>query len=224
MGQKDFLCPRPESTVRSGLVKFRWPVLQNGDWKYLQIDDHPFYSLEQYSSGFYEGYGDFVEAVEKKIDPTVYDPWDKVEKLLGSITPFLRARIPIVIQGYQKCRHGGCSEGSASWEIYSTPGRDGMIVLLMDHLHQTIESNDLDRERVREEMEKILFPVAKGLMVNFEHLYQNYLWLSPHPGDSIEARWGLKKCEMILAQTRSAKNSIAFIEKTYRKRDPRYAD
>jgi len=47
---------------------------------------------------------------------------------------------------------------------------------------------------------------------------------SPDPEDSIEARWGLKKCEMIDARTRTAKASIAFIEKTYRKRDPRYAD
>jgi hypothetical protein len=29
---------------------------------------------------------------------------------------------------------------------------------------------------------------------------------------------------MILSQIRSAKNSVAFIEKTYRKRDPKYAD
>jgi hypothetical protein len=49
-------------------------------------------------------------------------------------------------------------------------------------------------------------------------------YISPHPEDSIEARWGLKKCELILSQLRSAQNSIDFIEKTYRKRDPRYAD
>jgi len=224
VGQKSFLSPRPESTVHSGLVKFRWPTLRDGHWRYLPADDHPFYSSEQYSSDFYEGSGDFVEAVAKKIDPTVYDPWDKVEKLLGSITTFLRARIPIVIQGYQKCRKGGCPEGSASWETYSTPGRDGMIVLLMDHLHQTIESNDLDRERVKEKMEWILFPVAEGLMVDFDHLYQNHLWLSPHPGDSIEARWGLRKCEIVLSQIRNARTSIAFVERTYRKRDPKYAD
>jgi len=34
----------------------------------------------------------------------------------------------------------------------------------------------------------------------------------------------LKKCEMILSQIRSAKNSIAFIERAYRKKDPKYAD
>src|SRR5512135_2190463 len=34
MSEKNFLAPRPESTVYSGLVKFRWPVLVNGKWSY----------------------------------------------------------------------------------------------------------------------------------------------------------------------------------------------
>jgi hypothetical protein len=224
VSQKNFLSPRPESTVYSGLVKFRWPVLQNGHWKYLPAGDHPFYSLEQYSSGFYEGYGDFVEAVARRIDPIDHDPSERVEKLLDNITTFVRARIPIVIEGYDQCRRANCSEGSPLWEIYSTPGRDGMITLLMDHLRHVVESNDLDGPELKEKMEWIRFPVAKGLMVDFLHLYQNTPWLSPHPEDPIEARWGLQKCEMILSQTRNALNAITFAEKTYRKRDPKYAD
>jgi hypothetical protein len=221
---KNFLSTRPESTIYSGLVKFRWPIVKNGKWQYLPITNHPFYSLEQYSSIFYEGYPEFVEAVAKRLDPTVYDPWEKVERLLNNITTYLRARIPIVISGYERCHSGGCPEGSTSWEIYSTPGRDGMIILLMDHLQQVIESNDLDRDLMKEKMESILFPIAKGLMITFYQIYQNFLWLSPHPEDLIEARWGLKKCEMILSQLRGAQKSIAFIENTYRKRDPKYAD
>lgn len=224
MSQRNFLSPRPESTSYSGLVKFRWPVVQKGQWEYLPVKDHPFYSEEQYTSGFYEGYADFVEAVAKRIDPTAYDPWQKMEKVLETITHFLKERIPIVLNGYQRCRKGGCPEGSALWEIHSTPGRDGMITLLMDHLHQIIESNDLDQEAVKRNMEAILIPISRDRSVTFDHVYQNYLWLSPHPEDSIEARWGLKKCEMILSQIQHAKNSIAFVERIYRKRDPKYAD
>ena len=203
---------------------FDGPISVNGQWKYLPVREHPFYSLEQYSSSFYEGYGDFVEAVAKRIDPTDYDPWDKMEKVIETITRFLRYRIPIVLEGYKKCRKGGCPEGSAQWEDYSTPGRDGMITLLMDHLHKIIDSNHLDPERVKEKMEAIRFQISKDLSVTFYHLYQNHPWLSPHPEDSIEARWGLKKCDMILSQMKGAKNSIAFIERTYRKKDPKYAD
>ena len=224
MNRRDFLSPRPESTTYSGLVKFRWPVLQNGQWKYLPVKEHPFYSEEQYTSAFYEGYADYVEAVAKGIDPTVYDPWEKVGKVMETTTHFLLERVPIVLEGFKQCRKGGCPEGSTPWEVHSTPGRDGMITLLMDHLHQIIEANHLDKEVIREKMEAIPIHISKDRSITFYHLYQNYLWLSPHPEDSIEARWGLKKCEMILSQIRSTKNSITFIERTYRKKDPKYAD
>ena len=224
LSEKSFFAPRPESTVYSGLVKFRWPVVENGRWKYLPVELHPFYSLEQYSSAFYEGHSDFVEAVAKRIDPNDYDPWDKTEKVIETISRFLRDRIPIVLDGYKQCRRGSCPEGSPRWEVYSTPGRDGMVALLMDHLHKVIETNRLDPQRVQEEMKGICFQISGDLSVTFYHVYQNYLWLSPHPGDSIEARWGLKKCDMILSQIKSAKNSIAFIERRYRKKDPKYAD
>jgi hypothetical protein len=221
---RDFLTPRPESTVYSGLVKFRWPIFKNGGWEYLPATEHPFYSLEQYSSDFYEGNADFVEAVARKIDPTDYDPWEKMEKVLATITRYLMDRVPVVMTGYQRCQKGTCQEGSTLWEVHSTPGRDGRIVLLMDHLRQIIESNHLDPEKVKEKMEAISIPIQKVQSVTFHFLFQNHLWLSPHPGDSIEARWGLKKCEMIFSQIQTTQKAIDFIEKTYRKRDPKYAD
>ncbi len=219
-----FFSARPEAKARSGLVKFRWPVSENGEWKYLPVEDHPFYSEEQYGSGFCEGHADFVEAVAKKIDPTDYVPTEKMARVMETVTRFLRERVPIVLTGYQQCGNGGCPEGSESWEIYSTPGRDGMIISLMDYLSQIIESNHLDHETVKRMMEAVPITITENRSVTLYHVYQNRLWFSPHPEDSIEARWGLKKCEMIYAQTRTTRNSIAFIERTYRKKDPKYAD
>jgi len=224
MSERDFLTPRPESTIYSGLVKFRWPVFENGHWKYLPVGGHPFYSLEQYPASFSEGHADFVEAVAKRIDPTDYDPWEKMEKVLDNTVQYVRERVPIVLAGYQRCQRGGCPEGSDLWEVHSTPNRDGKIILLMDHLHHLIESTDPHQNAVTEMMKEISIPIQQGQSVTFFHLYQNYPWLSPHPDDSIEARWGLRKCEMILSQIRSAERSVAFIENTYREKDPKYAD
>ncbi len=224
INKRDFLTTRPESTIYSGLIKFRWPIFENGHWKYLAVHEHPFYSLEQYSPSFSEGYTDFMEAVAKRIDPTDYDPWDKMEKVLNNTVRYVKERIPIVLEGFQRCHKGGCSEGSDLWEIYSTPGRDGYIILLMDHLHHLVELNHLDNDTVRDMMEGISIPIQKGQSVTFYYLYQNYLWLSPNPEDSIEARWGLKKCDIILSQLQSAHNSMDFIERAYRKEDPKYAD
>lgn len=224
MNKRNFLTTRPESTIYSGLIKFRWPIFENGHWKYLSPEDHPFYSLEQYSPDFSEGYTDFVEAVARRIDPTDYDPWDKMEKVLDNTVQYVKERIPIVLEGFRRCHKGGCSEGSDRWEVHSTPGRDGYIILLMDHLHHLIELNHLDNDAARGMMEGIVIPIQKGQSVTFYHLYQNYLWLSPNPEDSVEARWGLRKCDMIVSQMRSAHNCMDFIEKTYRKQDPKYAD
>ncbi|MGQ9646615.1 MAG: hypothetical protein ACUVWO_08775 [Thermodesulfobacteriota bacterium] len=224
LNRRNFFTPRPESTIYSGLVKFRWPVLQNGQWGYLPAREHPFYSEEQYRSEFYDGAADYVEAVAKRIDPTDYDPYEKVDKIIETLTHYLQDRVMIVAEGFKQCRGRRCLEGSPLWEIHSTPGRDGMISLWMDHLHQVIESNRLDQEVIREKMEAIPFDITEDLSISFYHLYQNYAWLSHQPGDSIEARWGLRKCEMILSRMRSARSSMEFIERNYRKKDPRYAD
>ncbi|MCX8118883.1 MAG: hypothetical protein N3G78_13270 [Desulfobacterota bacterium] len=221
---RDFLMPRPESTAFSGLVKFRWPILNQGRWEYLPVAKHPHFSLEQYLADFYEVTSDFVEAVARRIDPTDYDPKGRVEKLIATATRYLLERVPVVLEGYRRCRKGGCPEGSNLWEIYSTPGRDGRILLLMDHLQRLIEASDLDREAIKEHMEAISLPIQKGQSITFYHVFQNYLWLSPHPGDSVEARWGLRKCDMISSQIEAIKRTIAFIERTYRRRDPKYAD
>ena len=221
---RNFFSSRPESKIRTGLVKFRWPVLENGRWKYLPVKEHPFYSEEQYTSGFYEGCADFAEAVAKKIDLTHCEPTEKVVNVMGTITQFLRDRVPIALAGYQQCRNGGCPEGSELWEIHNTLGRDGMINLLMDHLSEIIELNQLDHEMMEGMMKAISIDISKNRSVTFYDVYQNCSWLSPHPKDSIEARWGMKKCEMIQAQIRTTRDSIVFIETIYGKKDPKYAD
>ncbi|NWG01675.1 MAG: hypothetical protein HXY44_02315 [Syntrophaceae bacterium] len=221
---RDFFSPKPEPTHPLGLVKFRWPIMVNGEWKYLPPKKHPFYSEEQYHPTFYKDSSDFVEAVAKRIDPTEYDPMVKVTKIVETTTRILRERIPIVLTGHQLCARGGCTEGSDLWEIHNTLSRDEMVILLMDHLSRIIQSNDLDQEVMERMMRSISIDISKSHSITFYDVYQNCPWFSPHPKDSIEARWGLKKCEMILDQVRTAKNCIAFIEKVYGKRDPIYAN
>jgi hypothetical protein len=221
---RDFFSPKPETTHPLGLVKFRWPIFDNGEWKYLPIKEHPFYSEDQYNPAFYKKNADFVEAVAKRIDPKEYDPMEKVAKVMNTTTRFLRDRVPIVLAGNQQCVKGGCTEGSDLWEIHNTLSRDEMIILLMDHLSRIIESNHLDKEVTEKMMRAISIDISKNRSITFYDVYQNCSWLSHHPKDSIEARWGLKKCEMILEQIRTAKNCIAFVERIYGKQDPKYAD
>ena len=219
-----FFSGKPDARARSGLVRFRWPVADNGEWKYLPVKEHPFYSEEQYGSDFCNGYADFVEAVAKRIDPTNHDPSEKMAKVLGTITGLLRERVPMVLAGYEQCRNGDCPEASEVWEYHSTAGLDGALVLLMDHLSQLVEQDPLSPGRVKKLMEAVTIDLFENRSLTLYDLYQHHLWFSSDPEDSLEARWGLKKCEMIYARTNTTNASIAFIEKTYRKRDPGYAD
>ncbi|MGQ9646061.1 MAG: hypothetical protein ACUVWO_05910 [Thermodesulfobacteriota bacterium] len=219
-----FFSTNPDVKSRSGLVKFRWPISKNGDWAYLPVEEHPFYSEEQYTPGFCEKPANFVEAVARRIDPADYVPMEKMLKVMETTIRLIRERVPMVLAGFEQCRHGGCPEGSELWEIHSTAGRDGLIVSLMDHLSEIIESNHLDRDWVKGMMEAIAIDISEDRSVSLYHVYQNHLWLSHRPDDSIDARWGLKKCETIYALARTTHESIAFIEKTYRKKEPRYAD
>ena len=129
-------------------------------------------------------------------------------KVMETLTRFLRERVPVVLTGYQRCRKGGCPERSDPWEIHSTSGRDGMIILLMDHLSQIIELNPLDKEMAERMMKAISIDISKNRSVTFDHIYQSYLWLSPHPEESIEARWGLKKCEMVRSQAAAPRTRL----------------
>ncbi len=224
LSPKYFFSGKPDAKAGSGLVKFRWPVFENGAWTYLPVKEHPFYSEEQYLPAFYKGGVDFVEAVAKRIDPNPYTPEETFVKGLETLKRYLKERVPLVLEGYQQCQTDLCAKGTEGWELYHTSGRDGMIISLIDHLDQIVESNPLDPLDIKKRMETILMTISENRAVSLYDVYQNHLWFSPHPSDSIEARWGLKKCEMIHDKVRSANQSIAFIERTYRKRNPKYAD
>ncbi len=215
---------KPDFKAGSGLVKFRWPVFENGNWRYLPAKEHPFYSEEQYHPAFNQEHIDFVEAVASRIDPKHYHPEEKFSRVLETFHHFLKERVSLVLKGFQQCQNGGCQIGSEEWERYTTYGRDGMILSFIDHLSHIIGSNHLDLAKVKKRIETISIPISENRSISLDEINRNHPWFSHHPGDSIEARWGLEKCRMIHEQVITTQKSITFIEKTYRKKDPKYAD
>ena len=221
---RNFMFPAPGNDRVSGFVRFRWPINTGGRWHYLPVKEHPFYSEEQYSSAFAKECADFIEAVEKRIDPKVHDPNEKAEKIINTLTRQLNQRIPVVLEGNQKCHEIGCPEGSLFGEIYSTPARDEFIVVMIDHLEEIIRKNHLDRDAILDKMEKIRLQISPDRFVTLRYVVQNSRWLSSSPEATIEARWGLDKCSLITTNLKGARESIAFIQKQYSKTDPRFAD
>jgi len=221
---RNFISAHPDPLNMSGLLKFRWPVRSAGRWHYLPIEEYPFYSQEQYLTSFSAGYEDYLEAVAQKIDPTVYDPHEKITKVMDTLVRRSTERIAVVIAGNEKCRLNPCPEESLLWEIYSTPTRDEFIQVVIDHLEGIISKNQLDRDAILEKMAKVHLQISPDRFVTLEHVFLNSKWMSSDPKASINARWGLDKCSIIAIHMRRAQESIAFIKRRYSKNDPEFAE
>ena len=224
LNHKNFISTNPESLFQSGLVKFRWLVKKNGRWQYLPIKEHPYYSEEQYSSTFNKGYVDYIESVAKRIDPKIYDPHDKINRLMDVFTRQLRDRIPIVLKGYKQCYKKSCPEGSYLWEIYSTPGRDEYIYVMISHIREIIKKNNLNQEDVLDKIAKIRLQISPNRYITAKQVFQNVAWISSDPEDTISNRWGLDKCNMIERRIKNAQDTIAFIRDAYGKTNPQLAE
>ena len=127
------------------------------------------------------------------------------------------------LTGNKKCHEIQCPEGSRFWEIYNTRDRDEFIGVMADHLEKIIGANHLDRDEFIDKMAKIRLQISPDRFVTLLHVFENVKWLSSDPEASIEARWGLDKCGIIAIQLKSARESIAFIQKKYSKTDYNFA-
>ena len=224
LNHRNFISTRPESSFRSGLVKFRWPLKKDNGWQYLAMPEHPYYSEEQYSPTFNKGYIDYIEAVSRRIDPKDYDPYEKVNRLLEVFIRQLKERIPVVLTGYDQCYAKQCPAGSYLWEIYSTPGRDEYIYVMISHIKEIIKKNHIKRENALNKMAGIPLQIAPDQVITVEQAFQNAVWMSSDPEDTISNRWGLDKCSIIERRIKSAQETITFIRETYSQANPRLAD
>jgi hypothetical protein len=222
--QRSYIGTSPNRDIGTGLLRFRWPVYSGDRWTYLPPEKHPFYSVEQYSPGFRHAGELFDEAVTRRIDPTPYDPAYIAGKRIDSLYRNIKERVPLVQDGYRHCRRARCTEDSYLWEMYSTPARDEMIAYEIEHLLKVIKAHGLDAGAIKKTMERMVIPIDDGQTVTLNYVVQNYHWLSHDPGDSIEARWGLKRCEMIHSRMQSSLQDLDFVEQRYRATNPDLAD
>lgn len=222
LSEKNYFAARADINIGSGLMRFRWPIPSGNRWKYLPKEEHPFYSMEQYGPDFNHTGSLFGEEVAKRIDPTPYDPRDKARLIIGSIYAYLLERVALVQEGYRQCLQRDCTEGSYLWEAYSTPNRDDRLAFKINHLRRIIRNNKLDEGPLHKIMEGLTIPVNEQLTVTVDYVVQNYRWLSHDPAAPIDARWGLRKCEMILVEMDATLQALDFVKKKYSITDPAY--
>ncbi len=219
---RGYFAARASYDISSGLMRFRWPISVGGQWIYIAKQDQPFYSLEQYGPDFNHIGSFFGEEVGRRIDPTPYDPKERVRLIIGSIFEYLKERVVLVQEGYRHCRQKDCTEGSYLWEVYSTPSRDDRLAFEIHHLRKFIKKNKLNEDSLVKTMEKMSIPITDEQNVSMNYIVQNIGWLSHDPGDPIDARWGLRKCEMIRDQMDDTLQALDFVKKRYSITKPNY--
>ncbi|NIQ37440.1 MAG: hypothetical protein GTN81_02450 [Proteobacteria bacterium] len=224
MKMRDFLMHTPYAANQSGLLKFRWVEKVDGHWRYIDRQAQPAYSEEQYGPSFFSETTVYVDAVAKRIDSRQHDPQEKVQRIMDYIVQMLDERVQIVLSGYGYCSEKPCPEASDMWEAYSTPLRDRKIRLLFWYLDKVITESNLDPNPLLAKMKTIQFDIGNKEIIDLLHIYENREWLSFDPDDSIEMRWGLKKCEMIQSKLGTLEQSISFVKEAYEEKDPDYAD
>lgn len=111
----------------SALLRMRWPDTKNGVIGLKEGADMPLYSVEQFDANFVGSprrY--FWEEVFYRLNPGA--DFDVIgQKTAGQIVDLLKARVPVVEEGYRVCGAQACPPGSAEWEAWSTPSRDKRI-------------------------------------------------------------------------------------------------
>lgn len=185
----------------TGFVRLRWPK-PNSDTELVDAKDMPYYSEMQYDPEFMNLGGDkddplsknFSIVVFKRLNPN-YDPTIRLTEGLNEVKKMLEARKEVVIKGYEVCKKG-CPEGSADYENWSTPSRDGRLSKLIDDLddYQSNLGNQVPQ------VEKIWTEAFEGPIVNLEgydYTLKHVKWafnkkmISPDPNKTPDMRWSL---------------------------------
>jgi len=224
LSDRNYFPTDADKETGTGMLRFRWPVLVSGRWQYLQPKSHPYYSLEQYGKNFCRVGESFDRAVARRIDPKQYEPRQRIRLIIASLYAYLLERANIVTAGFNHCMQQRCPEGSYFWEVYSTPSRDDRIDFEIIHLHDLLEENHLNKEYLNASLAGLNIPIGKGRKVTMQYVVDNYAWLSHDPNDTIEARWGLSKCNMIWTRMKDALIDLEFAEQRYRSTNPAYAE
>jgi hypothetical protein len=172
------------------LMRMRWPRWNGGIITFTDPRAMPYYSEEQFSPAFIDSNrGTFWREVYYRLNPQA--DFDLIaQKTVQQIVDQLKARVPVVENGYRDCSLNPCAPGTRRYETWSTPSRDhriGETVKIFDSLSSMINSWTVVGRIMRQ---PIL--LLNGNQYDGSDLMS--VWrmetFSSDPNDTPAARWG----------------------------------
>lgn len=175
-----------------GFMRFRWPILDNGQYVLAASETMPSYSLNQFSGDFANNYYRTVLArmgMKNK-------PAEQLRVLLDLAWQKFSYRVNVVQEGFKVCQTEDCSPGTMNYENWSTPSRDSQIRDVVVEIYELLNDN-WGSSAVDGEFEKWRYKsleIESGTTVTLEELLDiwNSQSFSSDPRSSVLDRWGVE--------------------------------
>ncbi len=182
----------------TGFLRVLWPYKDGDTWRFVDAEDHPGFSEEQYLPEFMGVQTLFAAAVEGHLSGKANGgafSHKNFEESIKALRFKYMERVLAVNDGLQNCPAIDCAPGTAGWAEYSTPSRDGKLKDLVMSILRTVEAMQHDRnvmrvwnkfvsEQLDLKLNRLKIPMADALT----HVRDDKI--SSDPRVSLEARWG----------------------------------
>jgi hypothetical protein len=129
--------PSLQTGSEYGFLKMRWLHKVGTRWQLVEKENHPNYSLEQFSDQYKQEGGSHYQVVLRRLQQ-IENPLQSFTDLTHEISVAANARPAIVRDGFLACQTADCRPGTADYELHSTPSRDGRLKENVDKTRRLI--------------------------------------------------------------------------------------
>lgn len=212
-----------QSADRKGVAfqRMRWPQWRGDKVSLVDKQQMPDYSEEQFEENFVGAPRTaFWEEVFFRLNPQ-FDFKIALRKGLEQLEGMFLDRAKIVEDGYAVCQGGKCPQGSALFEDWSTPARDGRISATINTLSMLQWRAGLGSGDLEPILSKVVLR-QDGLEFTLAQLRDTwgYQWYSSDPNLDPLVRWGVHPRSVAERATREIKAGLSEREAHLQKPNP----
>ena len=163
-----------------GFQRIRWAVLNGTNVSILSPSAHSYFSEEQFDDSRFPP-DQWAMKILQAVNPHFSMDWMR-GVVTRTLIQNLVNRAQVVEEGYAHCQNHDCSEGTASYENWSTPARDQKLLDYYDTYRRYADWDEFSRSVVR--------ILGQDYPARFIYDFFVEVGGSPDPRLSPEERWG----------------------------------
>jgi hypothetical protein len=183
----------------SGIVRWNWPISDNGKWRYIPDERMPHYSLDIYDASF-----PYRTQLSKALNRVVKESVagkkltqeDSIQELVDYFRTEIQFRLHLVNQAETILRRHQPGYRSEQFDYnYSTDSRDERLRLLIRQIWAGLDEYEIPREAFFQALQSI--PISLSPRLPATNLYYLFItvdqrWISSGAYASAEQRWGMR--------------------------------